>query len=222
MSRPNPLTSSNFGRQSGASAAPTRSSVPAARAGLDFWKTLGVTVLFLFSVVVLFVVLQVTGLWDWLNPLTCHLASTSVLAPHVEMYRLGREDWRVLQDEKARLATWEAELQARAERLAEQEDALKRAQDELEQERARAAAWEAELMTRQAAVERLEDEQRALERVRELYEEMRPQEAARILADMSDDEVARLLDDMDPRTASAILSALPIDKAVVVSRLLGL
>lgn len=202
--------------------APGRGSAPAARTGLDFWKTLGVTVLFITSVVVLFVVLQVIGLWDWLNPLTRHLASTPVLAPHVEMYRLGREDWRVLQDEQARLASWETELKAQADRLAEQESALKRAQDELEQAWARVAAWEAELASRQAAVERLEDEQRSLERVRELYEAMRPQEAARIMADMSDDEVARLLEDMDPRTASAILTALPVDKAVIVSRTLGL
>ncbi len=43
-------------------------------------------------------------------------------------------------------------------------------------------------------MERLEDEQQALERLREVYEAMRPQEAARILADLSDEEVSRISD----------------------------
>lgn len=170
----------------------------------------------------MFVVVQAIGLWDWLNPLTRRVATWPVVAPHVEMYRLGREDWRVLQDEQERLAAWETELQLEAERLAQEERALHAAQNELSVERGRLEQWEAELTDRQAAVERLEDEHEALERLREVYEAMRPQEAARILADMTDDEVALLLADMDPRTTAAILAAFPVEKATEVSRLLGL
>lgn len=190
--------------------------------GLAFWKTLGVTVLFMFSVAVLFTVLQVTGLWDWMNPLTRRLATTPALAPHVEMYRLGREAWGDLANERARLTQWETRLSVEEARLAELERTLRRTQNELDLERQRLAAWEAELSARQAAVERLEDEQLALQRVREMYEAMRPQEAARILSDLTDEEVALLLADMDPRTAASILAALPTEKATVVSRRLGL
>lgn len=204
----------------------TRVEVPSAKAasgnGLLFWKTLGVTVLFLVSVAVFLLVLQATGLWDWMNPLTRRLLEWPVLAPHVEMYRLGREAWGDLQSERARLAEWEKRLSVEEARLAELERALQRSQNQLELQRQQLAAWEAELTARQAALERLEDERQAVQRVREMYEAMRPQDAARILADMADEEVAALLIDMDPRTAANILAALPVQKAAVVSRLLGL
>lgn len=189
--------------------------------GGGVWRTFGVIVLFFVSVGVLFTVLQVTGLWDWLNPLTRRVATWPAVAPHVEMYRLGREEWQELQGEQARLAEWETVLRLEAERLAQEERALRAAQNELNVERSRLQQWETELAARQSAVERLEDEYEALERLREVYESMRPQEAARILADMTVDEVALLLEDMDPRTTAAILAAFPVDKATEVSRLLG-
>lgn len=190
--------------------------------GVIVWKTIGAMMLFFISIIVMFGVLQVTGLWDWLNPLVRRAATWPVLAPHAEIYRLGRTDWRVLQNEQERLATWEAALRHDADQLEQEQRALRTALNELELERARLAQWEEELVARQAAVERLEEEQQALERLRDMYESMRPQEAARILADMTDDEVAVLLADMDPRRAAAILAAFPADKAAVVSRLLGL
>lgn len=203
--------------------AQARSSQPRRRShGALFFQTVGVVMLFFISIGVLFTVLQVTGLWDWFNPLTRRLAQWPVLAPHVEMYRLGRAEWGVLQDEQARLARWELELRAEAERLAEEQRQLRNAQNELDAERARLDARERELEARRAAVERLEDEHQALQRLREVYQEMRPQEAARILADMSDEEVTVLLADMDPRTVAAILAAFPADKAASVSRRLGL
>lgn len=178
--------------------------------------------LFMVSIVVLFVVLQATGLWNWLDPLTRSLTTWPVVAEHVEMYRLGRDDWRVLQNEERRLAEWEAKLTGDAQQFATEQRALRTAQNELELERQRLAAWEADLAARQAVVERLEEEYEALQRLREVYEAMRPREAARILVDMTDAEVASLLVDMDPRTAAAILAEFPVDKAAVVSRLLGL
>lgn len=206
----------------GEAAASEKAARPSSRSnGALFFQSVGVSALFVVSVVVMFVVLQVTGLWNWFNPLTRRMATWPMMAPHVEMYRLGREDWRVLQSEQARLETWEIELRVEADRLAEEQRALRRAQNELDLERARLAAWEDELHARQALVERLEDEQQALERLREVYEAMRPQEAARILADLSDEEVSRILMDMDPRTAAAILAAFAADRAASVSRLLG-
>lgn len=186
------------------------------------WKTVAAMLLFFVSIAVLFAVLQATGLWNWFDPLTRRLTAWPVAAQHVEMYRLGRRDWRVFQDEEQRLASWEAELTAEAERLALEQKTLRTAQNELDLEHQRLAAWESELDARQAVVERLEQEHEALERLREVYEAMRPQEAARILADMTDEEVASLLLDMDPRTAASILAAFPVDKAAIVSRLLGL
>lgn len=186
------------------------------------WKTTLAVLLLIVSLMTAMAVLQVTHLWDWMNPLTRTMMAWPALAPHVEMYRTGREEWRVVQTQRRALQEREFELAVRAERMDEGERLLAAAQNELELERARLLAWEEQLDDRQAALERAEDEALALERLRDLYAAMRPQAAAAILVDMQEAEIASLLNDMTPRQAGSILAALPTDKAANVSRALGL
>lgn len=188
----------------------------------DRWKSVIAVLLLIVSIFVALFVLQVTQLWDWLNPMTRRMATWPVLAPHVEMYRVGRDRWRVAEAEREALDERQLELDGRAARLNEEQRQLASARNELELERARLTEWERQLNDRQLAVEQLEDGAEALDRLRDLYAAMRPQEAATIMSDMQEDEIAALLADMAPRQAGSILAALPRDKAAAVSRALGL
>lgn len=188
----------------------------------DAWKTILVILLFIVSIVTALFVVQVTSLWDWLNPLTRKMVAWPVLQPHVEMYRHGREEWGEVEARVQALEVRELDLQGRHERLDDEQRQLKTAQNELELEQARLAAWEQTLQRREAELDERESSLTSLDNLREVYAAMRPQEAASIMADMEPEEIVSLLNDMPPRQASAILAALPRDKATTVSRLFGL
>lgn len=188
----------------------------------DGWKTGLAVLLLIVSLLTALFVLQVTGLWEWINPLTRRAAAWPVLQPHVEMYRLGREEWRIADMQRRELELIELDLDARARRLDEEARQLARDRNELQLEQNRLTEWEARLEQEQAALQEARDEIASLEQLRELYSSMRPQEAAVILLDMDEAEISRLLADMPPRQAGAILALLPSDKAIAVSRALGL
>lgn len=192
------------------------------RTAADAWKTIFAIFLFLFSIVVALVVAQVTSLWDWLNPLTRRAATWPVMQPHVEMYRLGREEWNAIEAHRETLDVREMDLQGRAARLEQEQRELRAAQNELELERSRLASLEQALAERERQIAEREAAQTSLEGLREVYGAMRPQEAAAILTDLQAEEIAVLLVDMQPRQAGSILAALPKEKAAAVSRLMGL
>lgn len=188
----------------------------------DAWKSMFVIALFIFSLLVALVVAQVTQLWDWFDPLTRRLAEWPPMQPHLEMYRAGREEWRAAEAVRESIDVRELDLENRFLRLEEEQRRLKTAQNELEMERVRLERWEAELEARLQRVEEREAGVAALDDLREVYAAMRPQEAAAILQDMEPEEIASLLSDMAPRQSGPILAALSRDKAMEVSRLLGL
>lgn len=181
-----------------------------------------VILLLFISIGAAFVVAQVTLLWDWLNPLTRYMTTWPVMQPHLEMYRLGREEWRALEAHRETLDVRELDLQGRAARLQDEQQALRAAQNELELERGRLAALERDLEEREGRIAALEEARASLDGLREVYAAMRPQEAATILADLRPEEIASLLADMPPRQAGSILAALPKERAAAVSRLMGL
>lgn len=186
------------------------------------WKTILAVTLLLFSLATLAVVGQVVGFWDWAGPLWERMSAWPALAPHVERYELGRETGELLASREAHLAQWQAELEEEAAVLAAQWRELDEARWQLERREAELADWEVRLAARQAAVERLEEAAEARDRLRALYEAMRPQEAARILVDLDNEEISLLLAEMSPRQAGQILAALPPERAAEVSRRLGL
>lgn len=186
------------------------------------WKNAFAVILLIVSLITALYVLQVTYLWDWFNPLTRRMAAWPVFAPHVEMYRFGREEWRVAQMHQRELDLQRMELNARLERLEEEEKALARRRNELQFEEARLAEWETSLNEREAALEQAYAEAEALRQLRDFYAAMRPADAAAILIDLQVDEIALVLTDMPPRQAGSILAALPRDTAAAVSKAMGL
>ncbi len=186
------------------------------------WKTVLAVGLLIVSLVTLAVVVQIIGLWDWAGPLWEQVRVLPAIAPHVERYELGQEESARLAAREQQLAGWQAELEDEARALAEERRRLEDEELQLERRRQELARWEEQLAARESAVRLLEDEAAAMDHLRSLYAAMRPQEAARILVDLTDEEIAVILADMSPRQAGQILAALPASRAAEVSRRLGL
>jgi len=186
------------------------------------WKTVLAVTLLIISLVTMAIVGQIIGLWDWAGPLWQWLGVWPVTAPHVERYELGHEHAVALQAREAELAQWQARLEEEAAALEAERRALEEARFELERREEDLARREAQLEARAAAVQEMADAAAARQQLRALYEAMRPQEAARILVDLDDEEISLLLLDMSPRQAGQILAALPPERAAAVSRRLGL
>ncbi|MFO7311359.1 MAG: hypothetical protein C0P61_004795 [Bacillota bacterium] len=186
------------------------------------WKTVLAVTLLLVSLVTAMVVVQIIGLWDWAGPLWARIAALPAVAPHVERYQLGEEKAALLAAREQELADRAAWLDAEMAALEEQRRQLEAQREELERQRRELVRLQEQLAVREAALRELEDAAVARERLRAVYEAMRPQEAARILLDLTDEEISLLLVGMSPRQAGQILAALPPDRAAQVSRRLGL
>ena len=184
------------------------------------WKWLGVIAFVFVALVAAGYMLQAMGLVDLGGAFLRALEATPVFREHVAVYRLGLEASRTLERDRRDMIALRAELLREQEAL-EAERAL------LAQERASLDAYRAELdqrarqldvrqSTLDAQAARIAD----LERLRQVYNEMRPNELAAILGEMDDDFVARILDGMDENQVARTLAEMDPARAARLSWIL--
>ncbi|NLK09133.1 MAG: hypothetical protein GX316_10635 [Firmicutes bacterium] len=182
-------------------------------------KWLLVIISFLISVIVAAVMLNATGVINLRSLAIKQIEATPAVAPYLETYRAGRametELAKALAEveiERDEFAQIQLELEARAEALQTREKQLARDFENLENERAKLLELQAEIDT--AKMNLLE-----LERIRDIYGEMKSKDAASIMSEMRPEVIAFLLSDMEPETAGGILSNLDPKLAAEITRM---
>lgn len=132
-----------------------------------------------------------------------YAGQVSWLAPHVEIYDIGRQsqEW-LLEQQKLIDSAWEEIASARTKLAADQEVLLRKENSLARQER--------DLTTK------LESRHK-IEHLADLYTQMRTNEAVRILELMDTDLILQVILAMDSETASTILAGLPPEIAATLS-----
>lgn len=165
--------------------------------------------------------LQAMGVVDFTGVVLNRLQRVPAFADHVAIYRLGLS--RNVEIEQA-LAELEKELSmAEAERLRLESErkALVDAWAELERERAALAEERRQLEREWQGLYDAREVEENIARLVTLYEQMRPEQLAEVLAGLEDALVIQMLFQMDERRAAALLGALPADRAARLSRMVA-
>jgi flagellar motility protein MotE (MotC chaperone) len=177
-------------------------------------KWILVIVLLLAAIITAFTIFAVTGVID-APALFWNLGmKIGWIEPHLKVYAIG-------QDAEQWIAGQLDELAQKARELEEREAALGNEQEQLEQRRLQLDAREASI---NAASEKLAKEQeqlRSVQTLAALYTEMGPEEAAPILAKLEQDLILDVLLSMDMAEAALVLTELPTDLAVALSKQLA-
>jgi len=159
------------------------------------------------------------GLWSVTRRVLDWAVAQPALSPHIEMYRIGRSDWREWEQRQRAQAQREEELRREARRLAEEESRLAREWRELEKQREALKREEERIAAMLEELEAAQQEAAALDRLREIYEAMRPADAAAVVESLDDETVVELLRLLDARRAARILGELPPERAAVLTGL---
>lgn len=139
---------------------------------------------------------------------------TTWLKPHLETYTYG-------QDAEAWIQAKEDELQLQREDLEKREAALVQRNEELEQKAQQLAKVESDLNKRKTGFEAELAQNRNVQKLAEIYTEMSSEEAARILEKLDQALILDVLLLMDMQDAANILTKLPTNLAVALSKQLG-
>lgn len=106
-------------------------------------------------------------------------------------------------------------------RLESERKALADAWAELERERAALAEERRQLEREWQGLYDAREVEENIARLVTLYEQMRPEQLAEVLAGLEDALVIQMLFQMDERRAAALLGALPADRAARLSRMVA-
>lgn len=183
------------------------------------WRWVLAIVILIISIGVAAWAGEYIGLWSVSRRVLDLAVTHPALAPHVEMYRVGRGDWREWERRQREQAQWEEDLRREAVRLAEEEARLAREWRELEKEREALKREEERIAARLQELQAAQEEAETLDRLREIYEAMRPADAAAVVESLDDDMVVELLQLLDARRAARILGEMSPERAAALTGL---
>lgn len=175
--------------------------------------------LLLTSLVVAAAAGEYIGLWSVSRPLLRWAASIPAVAPHVQMYRIGRGDWEEWQQERDALVQWQMDLEREARRLTDEWARLETERRALEAREEALRREEARIAARLEELEQAEERAATIDRLREIYEAMRPEEAAAVAEKLEDAVLLQLLTNMEPARAARLLGQLDPDRAARLTRI---
>lgn len=149
------------------------------------------------------------------------LESIPAFADHAAIYRLGRirnatlrdmeealaRERELLERERVALSAERRELEKEWERVRREYESIAKEREQLEYE------WQALYEARSL--------EQNIDRLIGLYEQMRPEQLALLVAEMDDVLVIRLLLEMDERQASALLARMDPERAGRLSRMIA-
>lgn len=175
----------------------------------------------LTSLIISGAMLQAMGIIDAGAWIMARLEQNPTFHAHAEIYRLGLQAEEALQQERANVEAWQAQLDEERAALALERDNLQKERDALAREKALLDQRERQLQVFQenldARAARLDD----FERLQALYSGMRANDLIPILQELEDGTVARLLAGMDDRKVAQVLAAMEPSRAAALSRLIG-
>lgn len=173
-----------------------------------------VTMLLILSIIVAFGIFVATGVIDGSALFWQVGPKIAWLQPHLETYSHGLdgEAWIGAQEEKLQLYSTELTL-----REAELEDWSER----LEQRAQQLDKQESELHKQVANFQAEQAQRHNVQKLAEIYTEMTPEEGAKILEKLDQSLILDILLSMDMRDAANILTKLPTNLAVALSKELG-
>jgi len=177
-------------------------------------KWILVIVLLIIAIIAAFSIFAVTGVID--APALFWDVGMKIgwIEPHLKLYAIG-------QDAEQWISAQVDELQQKMAALEEQEAALQGEKAQLDQRKQQLDAREASI---DQAAEKLAAEQeqlRSVQTLAALYTEMGPEEAAPILAKLEQKLILDVLLSMDMADAALVLTELPTDLAVALSKQLA-
>lgn len=176
--------------------------------------------LLVLSLLVAAVAGEYVGLWSISRPALNWAVRQPALAPHVAMYRVGRGDWEEWEERQEAQRQWEEDLRREARRLADEWVRLETERRALERQMEALKQEEARIERRLAALEEAERRAEGLERLRELYAAMRPEEAAVAAAELDDGLLVELLQGMDAARAARLLGQMDPERVARITRLM--
>lgn len=182
------------------------------------WKWVLSFIFLLISLLVGAVSGEYVGLWSVSRPLLNWAVTLPAVAPHVEMYRVGRGDWQEWDRRVQSLQEWEDDLKREALQLKDEWSRLDARNRELDQRERALERRQAEIDLQLAQLEEAQRQAMSLNRLREIYEAMGAQEAAQVAESLNDDTLMALLGAMEPRRAAQLLSRLEPERAARLTR----
>ncbi|NLJ81212.1 MAG: hypothetical protein GX335_09330 [Firmicutes bacterium] len=170
--------------------------------------------LLIIAIILAFIIFSVTGVIDAPTLFWKLGLRISWLEPYLETYSRGKdiENWLAAQEEE--LGIRASEVEAYAQELKTQEEQLEESIQKFIKE-------ETELLEHITKLEEELSERRNIQRLAEIYTEMGAEEAARILEEAGQELALQILTWMDERDAADILTKLPTNLAVALSKQLG-
>lgn len=173
-----------------------------------------VTMLLILSILVAFGIFVATGVID--GPALFWQVGLKIawLQPHLETYSHG-------QDGEAWIAAQEEELKLYSEELDLREAELIHRAEQLEQRTQELDKRESDLQKQIANFQGEQAQRHNIQKLAEMYTEMPPEESARILEKLDQSLIIEILLFMDMRDAANILTKLPTNLAVALSKELG-
>lgn len=174
----------------------------------------------ILAVVVSIAVLQLTGIVDFIDLAITQCKSLPALAPYVATYQLGRKNSIELEAKRQELLRWEEELTAREKKLEESRQQLEAMQADLEEQRTANEAKASELKQWEQELARQKEKLESIDKLRKIYAEMEPQNAAAILAQLDRTTVVRILGGMDPERAAEHMAAMDPKLAAEISSMM--
>ncbi len=173
-----------------------------------------VTMLLILSILVAFGIFVATGVID--GPALFWQVGLKIawLQPHLETYSHGL-------DGEAWIAAQEEELQSYSTELQQREAELEKRAQQLEQKSQELDKRESEFQKQLAVLEGERAQRHNVQKLAEIYTEMTPDESARILEKLDQPLILEILLFMDMHDVANILTKLPTNLAVALSKELG-
>ncbi len=139
----------------------------------------------------------------------------------VETYQMGLKEKRVFLARETRLTELNRTTELSRQALIAEEKSLQTKKDELDAREAALKQQEESLQKQAEELKKLADDASRLQQMARYYGKMQPEEAAKIMTELTASEIAEVMKRLTDRQAAAILPYLEPTKAAEVLRAIG-
>jgi flagellar motility protein MotE (MotC chaperone) len=176
---------------------------------------------FLIAVATSVTVLEVAGVLNLRQGMLQRFRAHETIGPLIRTYELGQAQSENLLLEQSRLEEWEQSLQEEEAELQIQRTLLDRQKTDLERQKIDLQNLIDQWDQRQALDRTTQEQNQRREMLGDLYANMRPEEAARVLVQLDQELIVTILEGLPPEQGANILAALEPKFAAQISKLIA-